>query len=91
MLVEKGLKNGVKTEQATSLRKTEDPPLCLAGLNNFVRDVKFMLDVELGIYWKFCWLVFIPLSLSGILVYVLCSMELPTMDGLYYPISAYGM
>lgn len=60
------------------------------GLNNFVRDVKFMLDVELGIYWKFCWLVFIPLSLSGILVYVLCSMELPTMDGLYYPISAYA-
>lgn len=50
-----------------------------------------MLDLELGIYWKFCWFVFIPMSLSGILVYVLCSMELPTMDGLSYPLSAYGM
>lgn len=60
-------------------------------MSNFVRDVKFMLDLELGIYWKFCWLAFIPVSLSGILAYVLLSLELPTMDGLYYPMSAYGM
>ncbi|XP_042883243.1 sodium-dependent nutrient amino acid transporter 1-like [Penaeus japonicus] len=60
------------------------------GMSSFVRDVKVMLDLELGIYWKFCWLAFIPVSLSGILAYVLLSLELPTMDGLYYPMSAYA-
>ncbi|XP_063585011.1 sodium-dependent nutrient amino acid transporter 1-like isoform X1 [Penaeus indicus] len=59
------------------------------GMNNFIRDVKFMLGVDLGIYWKFCWAFFIPVSLTGILLYILIDLRLPTFDGQEYPEIAY--
>jgi solute carrier family 6 amino acid transporter-like protein 5/7/9/14 len=34
------------------------------GLSNIIRDVEFMLNKRISIYWKFCWGIFIPLSLS---------------------------
>ncbi|MCL4149157.1 UNVERIFIED_CONTAM: hypothetical protein GTU68_053849, partial [Idotea baltica] len=39
------------------------------GYNNFVRDIEFMIGIKTGIYWKFCWLFFVPFSLVGILTY----------------------
>jgi len=41
------------------------------GAKNLVDDLSFMLNTRLGIYWKFCWTVFIPVSLSFILGYTL--------------------
>lgn len=55
-----------------------------------MRDIKFMLNVDLGIYWKFSWFFFIPVSLSAILVYSLVDMKLPQFDGVPYPQVAYG-
>lgn len=60
------------------------------GMRNFLRDIKFMLGVDLGIYWKFSWGIFIPLSLTGILLYSLIDLKLPTFDGQAYPYSAYA-
>lgn len=62
----------------------------LSGMNNFIRDMKFMLGVDLGIYWKFCWAFFIPVSLTGILLYILIDLRLPTFDGQEYPEIAYS-
>ena len=41
------------------------------GTSNLVDDLSFMLSRQFGIYWKFCWTVFIPVSLSFILGYTL--------------------
>ena len=38
-------------------------------MKRFAGDIKFMLNVSVGIYWKFCWVFFIPVSLTAILVY----------------------
>ena len=40
------------------------------GLYNLLRDIKFMLGIDLGIYWKFCWSFFIPLTLACIFAVV---------------------
>ncbi|XP_068243175.1 sodium-dependent nutrient amino acid transporter 1-like [Palaemon carinicauda] len=60
------------------------------GMRNLLGDIKFMLDVDLGIYWKFCWAFFIPVSLTGILLYSFIDLNLPTFDGKTYPDSAYA-
>lgn len=60
------------------------------GMSNFIRDVKFMLGIDLGIYWKFCWAFFIPVSLTGILLYILIDLRLPEFDGQLYPEIAYS-
>ncbi len=57
--------------------------LCYLGLNNFLRDVEFMLGFKLGIYWKFTWGFFIPFSLMGIFVYSLSNFR--TFDSGKYP------
>ncbi|CAL4064796.1 unnamed protein product, partial [Meganyctiphanes norvegica] len=59
------------------------------GMKNFISDIKFMLHVDLGIYWKFCWLIFIPVALTGILVYILIDIQLPKVDGMPFPDIAY--
>ncbi|OXA50584.1 Sodium-dependent nutrient amino acid transporter 1 [Folsomia candida] len=38
------------------------------GLNNLVRDIEFMLNIKISWYWKFCWSIFIPVSLSVIFI-----------------------
>ncbi|XP_047480647.1 sodium-dependent nutrient amino acid transporter 1-like isoform X2 [Penaeus chinensis] len=39
------------------------------GINNFCRDVEFMLNRKTGIYWKFCWAFLIPVLLAFIFIY----------------------
>ena len=55
------------------------------GANVFIRDVKFMLNVHLGFYWKFCWEVFVPISLFSIMVYFLATYKPVTYQNLPYP------
>ena len=47
-----------------------------------------MLNISVGIYWKFCWGFFIPISLLGIFIYFLVSYEPLTYQGELYPVSA---
>jgi len=39
------------------------------GINNFTRDIEFMLNRKTGYYWKFCWVILIPVLLSVIFIY----------------------
>ncbi|KAK4287442.1 hypothetical protein Pmani_039485 [Petrolisthes manimaculis] len=59
------------------------------GPRNLLGDIKFMLDVDLGIYWKFSWFFFIPVALTCILVYSLVDLKLPKFNGVPYPEVAY--
>jgi solute carrier family 6 amino acid transporter-like protein 5/7/9/14 len=45
------------------------------GLNNFCRDIEFMLDIKIGWFWRFTWGFFVPIALSVILVYSLVKWE----------------
>ncbi|CAL4207512.1 unnamed protein product, partial [Meganyctiphanes norvegica] len=60
------------------------------GTTTFIQDVNFMLGRNLGWYWRICWSVVIPVSLSIILVYSIVDLRLPTMDGQYFPTSVYA-
>lgn len=55
------------------------------GLNHFLRDVQFMLGIRLGIYWKFTWVLVIPMSLLAILIYSLITFRSFTSNGYVYP------
>ena len=57
------------------------------GLNNLLRDIKFMLGIDLGIYWKFCWSFFIPLALSCLIVNLAYSFKVE-YGGKDYPVGA---
>ncbi|CAG7629218.1 unnamed protein product [Allacma fusca] len=58
------------------------------GLNNFLRDIEFMLGIRIGFYWKFCWGFFVPVGLSVILFYALATDKRLTYNGWDYPDSA---
>jgi solute carrier family 6 amino acid transporter-like protein 5/7/9/14 len=56
-----------------------------------LKDVRFMLDFGLGIYWKFTWCLFIPVGLSVIFVYAMVSYKpITTDDGLPIAVGATG-
>ena len=55
-----------------------------------MRDIEFMLNVRLGIYWKACWGFVVPAGLAGILAYSLTDFHLPTYNGQPLPTVAYG-
>ena len=38
-------------------------------------DIKFMMDISLGFYWKFCLGVFVPISLTAMCVYIVVTYE----------------
>ncbi|XP_057375161.1 sodium-dependent nutrient amino acid transporter 1-like [Daphnia carinata] len=59
------------------------------GLEQIVKDIRFMLDFGLGIYWKLTWCIFIPIALAVIFIYAMVVYEpLKTDDGEPYPPSA---
>ena len=58
------------------------------GLKRFTSDIKFMLNVSVGIYWKFCWGFFIPVALLAIFIYFLVTYSPITYQGKLYPESA---
>ncbi len=54
-------------------------------MKNVLRDIKFMLNIDLGIYWKFCWGFFIPVSLSFFFIYFCYEYEPIKYAGIAYP------
>lgn len=55
-----------------------------------MHDVEFMLGKQLGIYWKFTWGIFIPLSMTAILIYSLTTVKTFEIKGYVYPSSLTG-
>ena len=55
------------------------------GMRRVLEDVKFMLDIDLGIYWKFCWGYLIPISLTFFFVYFTIVMKPLTYGGISFP------
>jgi len=61
--------------------------ICVYGIRKLLSDIKFMMNIKLGnrgrglfwklevSYWTFCWMFFVPCSLSAILIYKLASYE----------------
>ena len=39
------------------------------GLERLFNDIRFMMNISLGFYWKFCLKFFVPVSLLAILLY----------------------
>jgi len=58
------------------------------GIKRFTRDIHFMLGIKVGIYWKFCWGFFIPVSLIGIFIYFIVTYTPITYQNIPYPLSA---
>lgn len=54
-------------------------------LSRVIPDIKFMLGVELGIYWKFCWGLLIPVALGFFFFYSTATAEPLKYGGVDYP------
>ena len=57
-------------------------------MRRFIRDIHFMIGHSCGLYWKFCWFLFIPASLIGILAYSVYTNEEPTYSNVEMPRAA---
>jgi len=57
-----------------------------------LKDIRFMLNYGLGIYWKFTWTIFIPVALSVIFIYAMVTYKpLETSKDNPFPVAATGM
>ena len=57
------------------------------GFKRVLKDIKFMLGIELGMYWKFCW-IFLPVALSFFFIHYSITFETITYAGKSYPDAA---
>ena len=60
------------------------------GLKNIIKDFSFMIKRDLGMYWKFCWMLFIPVTLLAIFLHNMIHPVIPTVSGVPLPEVAYG-
>ncbi|XP_029173799.1 sodium-dependent nutrient amino acid transporter 1-like isoform X2 [Nylanderia fulva] len=60
------------------------------GFENFLEDVEFMLDRELSVYWRICWLIITPLLLITIFIYTVVTLSPLTYSGRSFPASAHA-
>ena len=58
------------------------------GMKRVLVDIKFMLGVDLNIYWKFCWGFLIPVALTFFFFYFTFTFEQITYAGVEYPDAA---
>ncbi|KAH8254669.1 hypothetical protein KR032_011568 [Drosophila birchii] len=59
------------------------------GVNRFCADIKFMMGVETGWYWRLCWRFITPGLMTAVLIYMLLDMSALTYKGVAYPTSAH--
>lgn len=64
-----------------------------SGIDNFCLDLQFMTKGKVGIYWRICWGVIMPVLLIVIFVYFIATLEPLTygIDDLLYPDGITGM
>lgn len=55
---------------------------------NLLRDLEFMLGMRLGVYWRVCWSLVVPVSLTSILAYTLAFYKPVEYAGSALPTSA---
>ena len=60
------------------------------GLQNICDDIQFMLNIKVGIFWRFTWGFFVPIVLVLILVYSLAISEPLKHSGNEFPHIATG-
>ncbi|XP_033250839.1 sodium-dependent nutrient amino acid transporter 1-like isoform X2 [Drosophila miranda] len=59
------------------------------GVHRFCADIKFMMGIETGWYWRLCWLFITPGLMAAVLVYMLLDMSPLTYKGVAYPALAH--
>ncbi|EDW02594.1 sodium-dependent nutrient amino acid transporter 1 isoform X1 [Drosophila grimshawi] len=59
------------------------------GLRRFCADIKFMMGIETGWYWRFCWAYITPGLMTAVLIYMLLNMNKLTYKRVEYPHSAH--
>lgn len=62
----------------------------LAGFENFLEDLEFMLDRQPSIYWRICWFIVTPLILIAIFIYTVVTLSPLTYGGRLLPESAHA-
>jgi len=55
------------------------------GVSNFSRDLEFMLNIKIGLYWKICWAFLVPTLLIVILMSTLYTAQDLTHNGANFP------
>ncbi|XP_030370830.1 sodium-dependent nutrient amino acid transporter 1 isoform X2 [Scaptodrosophila lebanonensis] len=61
------------------------------GLRRFCADIKFMMGIETGWYWRLCWAYITPGLMTAVLLYMLVDMTELTYKGVAYPRLAHGI
>ncbi|XP_016991490.1 sodium-dependent nutrient amino acid transporter 1 isoform X1 [Drosophila rhopaloa] len=59
------------------------------GVNRFCADIKFMMGIETGWYWRLCWRFITPGLMTAVLIYMLLDMSALEYKGVGYPILAH--
>ena len=60
----------------------------LSGVKSLMRDIKFMLGIDLGLYWKVCWAFIVPGSLSFFFIYYITRFPVVAYAGVPLPQAA---
>ncbi|XP_017077177.1 sodium-dependent nutrient amino acid transporter 1 isoform X1 [Drosophila eugracilis] len=59
------------------------------GVNRFCEDIKFMMAIETGWYWRLCWRFITPGLMTAVLIYMLLDMSALKYKGVGYPTMAH--
>lgn len=62
----------------------------LYGLENFLDDIEFMLNMRPSVYWRICWSIATPFLLILIFIYTIATLKTLTYEGIDYPPTAHG-
>nr|XP_016945681.1 sodium-dependent nutrient amino acid transporter 1 isoform X2 [Drosophila suzukii] len=61
------------------------------GTDRLCKDIEFMLNRKVGLYWRLCWSIFTPLIMTVILIYFYATYEPLTYNNIIYPNWAYSI
>ncbi|KAH8275475.1 hypothetical protein KR026_008293 [Drosophila bipectinata] len=64
--------------------------LQLTGVHRFCADIKLMMGIETGWYWRLCWRFVTPGLMFAVLIYMLLDMSALTYKGVAYPALAHA-
>jgi len=59
-------------------------------VRRFCVDIKYMMGIETGWYWRLCWAYITPGLMTAVLLYTLFDMSALTYKGVAYPQLAHG-
>ncbi|KAH8292943.1 hypothetical protein KR018_001503 [Drosophila ironensis] len=60
------------------------------GVNRFCADIKYMMGIDSGWYWRLCWRFITPGLMIAVLIYMLFDMSALTYKGVAYPTLAHA-